>query len=79
MPTCNDALNPEQVQGEVTRVQFWAPRLQEGHWGPGVQSKKGNKAVKVLEHKSYGEGLTELGSSNLKEFQEILLLSTASL
>jgi len=36
------------------------PSLQERHWGPGACSEKGNKTVKVLEHKSNGEQLKDL-------------------
>ena len=37
------------------------PTLQERHWGLVACPEKGGKAVKVLEHKSYGEWLKELG------------------
>jgi len=39
----------------------WGPSLQERHGGPGACPKKGNEAVRDLEHKSYGEWLKELG------------------
>ena len=43
-------------------VQFWAP-----HYRKDIEAlEKGNRAVKGLEHKSYGKQLRELGLFSLK-------------
>lgn len=41
--------------------------LQERHRGPGMCPERGNKAVRGLEHRSYGQQLRELGLLRLKK------------
>jgi len=41
--------------------------LQERYQSPGACPEKGSKAVKRVEHKSYGEQLRELGLFSLKK------------
>jgi len=43
------------------------PSLQERHRCPGACPEKGDEAVRVLEHKSYGDWLRELGLFSLKK------------
>ena len=49
-----------------------SPSLHKRHGGPGAHPKKGNKAVKDLKQKSYGERWRELGlfSQEKRRFRE---------
>jgi len=45
------------------------PSLQDRYQSSGAHPEKSNKAVMVLEHKSYGEGLRELGLFSLEKWR----------
>ena len=69
----------QEIIGTDNCVQFWDPHNKKDTEAlEYVCSEKGNKAVRGLDHKTYGEQLRELGLFSLEEAQGLPELSTAT-